>query len=85
MSVRRYGELAYFHFALTDADGNIVPDDDRAVAVEAIGGMRLRGMCNGDATSLESLAGPKMKTFRGELVAVGKGATGELRATLLAE
>jgi hypothetical protein len=39
-------------------------------------------MCNGDATSLESLAGPTMKTFRGELVAVGEGATGELCATL---
>ena len=82
VSVSRYGELAYFHFALVDADGNIVPDDDRTVVVEAVGGMRLRGMCNGDATSLESLAGPTMKTFRGELVAVGEGATGELCATL---
>ena len=82
VSVSRYGELAYFHFALVDADRNIVPDDDRTVVVEAVGGMRLRGMCNGDATSLESLAGPTMKTFRGELVAVGEGATGELCATL---
>ena len=82
VSEKRYGNLVYLHVALVDADGNMVPDDDRTVTAEAVGVMKLRGMCNGDATSLESLAGPRMKTFRGELVIVGEGCDGRIKASL---
>jgi beta-galactosidase len=67
---------------LVDANGNPVPDDDRTLEIRATGGLVFKAVCNGDPTSLEPFGVPRMKTFRGELVAIGEGASGSLDASI---
>ena len=55
---------------IVDADGNLCPDADSQVTVSVSGGGRFRGICNGDATSLEVFTKPTMKAFHGELSVV---------------
>lgn len=78
VSTERFGNLLFARATLVDAAGVPVPDDDRTLSVTATGGLAFKAVCNGDATSLEPFTRPRMKTFRGELVAVGEGAAGTL-------
>ena len=67
-----------------DAKGELCPDCDLPAAVRVFGG-KFRGVCNGDATSLEVFTEPKMRLFHGELVVTVEcgagGKEGELRVT----
>ena len=81
-STERFGNLVFTRATLVDAEGRLVPDDDRLLEVAATGGLRFKAVCNGDATSLELFTVPRMKTFRGELVAVGEGSAGTLDVKL---
>ena len=62
-----YPLLRYYRVRIVDADGNLCPDADNRVNVSVSGGGRFRGICNGDATSLEVFTEPTMKAFHGEL------------------
>ena len=57
-----------YRVKIVDKDGNLCPDADASLAVSVAGGGRFRGVCNGDATSLEVFVKPQMKAFHGELV-----------------
>ena len=65
-----YPLLRYYRVRIVDADGNLCPDADDRVTVSVSGGGRFRGICNGDATSLEVFTKPTMKAFHGELSVV---------------
>ena len=70
-----YPRLRYFRIRAVDEHGNLCPDCDLAISVRVNGG-KFRGICNGDATSLETFVKPCMRLFHGELVV-----TAELDAT----
>ncbi|MCQ2390260.1 MAG: DUF4982 domain-containing protein [Kiritimatiellae bacterium] len=61
-------ELGYFRVQVVDAAGNVCPHADNRINVAVLGAATFKGICNGDATSLESLVEPTMKAFHGELV-----------------
>lgn len=75
-------QLAYVTVEVVDANGTVCPDAalplEFAVTGEAA---RFKGVCNGDATSLEVFTEPKMTTFHGALV-VTLAAVKEGAATL---
>jgi beta-galactosidase len=79
---RRFGNLLFTRATLVDAAGTPVPDDDRPLTIRPAGGLSFKAVCNGDATSLEPFTRPRMKTFRGELVAIGEGPAGSLEISL---
>lgn len=61
-------ELAYITVSAIDSKGNLVPNCQDNIEVEVSGEGSFRGICNGDATSLEVFTQPKMKLFNGMLV-----------------
>ncbi len=63
-------DLAFVTVSLTDAKGTLIPNADDQLTFEVTGAGRFEGVCNGDATSLESFARPTMKLFNGQLVVV---------------
>ena len=83
VSSKRFGNLVFARMTLVDSNGNLVPDDDRTLAIKATGGLAFKAVCNGDPTSLEPFGVPRMKTFRGELVAIGEGVTGSFSASIV--
>ena len=60
--------LGWFRVRVVDADGRTCPRVDNRIDVKVSGAATFRGMCNGDATSLEPFTRPTMKAFNGELV-----------------
>lgn len=62
-------DLSYITVTLTDKDGNLCPDAADDIRVEVSGAGTFQGICNGDATSLESFVKPEMHLFHGMLVA----------------
>lgn len=62
-------DLSYITVALTDKDGTLCPDASDKIRVEVSGAGTFQGICNGDATSLESFVKPEMHLFHGMLVA----------------
>ena len=83
VSSKRFGNLVFARMTLVDSNGNLVPDDDRTLAIKATGGLAFKAVCNGDPTSLEPFGVPRMKTFRGELVAIGEGVAGSFSASIV--
>lgn len=79
---RRFGKLLFVTVTVVDKDGICVPDADCTIAVKAGEGLRFRGSCNGDATSLESFVKPRMKAFHGKLVAIFEGEGDAVVATI---
>lgn len=61
-------DLTFITATVLDKDGNIVPDADTQLSVSVSGSAIFRGICNGDATSLEPFTKPTMKAFHGQLV-----------------
>lgn len=61
-------DMTFFTVSIVDKDGNLVPDADNRVYVSVTGSAQFKGICNGDATSLEVFTKPTMKVFHGELV-----------------
>lgn len=62
-------DLSYITVALTDKNGTLCPDASDKIRVEVSGAGTFQGICNGDATSLESFVKPEMHLFHGMLVA----------------
>lgn len=60
--------MTFITVTATDKDGNIVPDADNQISVSVTGAANFKGICNGDATSLEVFTKPTMKLFHGQLV-----------------
>ena len=63
-------DLAFVTISLVDKNGTFVPDATDQLTFEIKGQGKFRGVCNGDATSLEVFTEPKMKLFAGQLVVV---------------
>lgn len=61
-------DLVFVSVRILDKDGNLCPDADNQLSFKVSGAGRFKGVCNGDATSLESFVKPIMKAFHGELV-----------------
>lgn len=60
-------DMAFLTVRIVDKDGNLCPDADTQVTVKVTGAGRFKGICNGDATSLEPFTRPTMKAFHGML------------------
>ena len=69
----KYDDVTFVTVSIVDKDGNLCPDADNRIDVEIVDGEFL-GICNGDATSLESMKQPTMKAFHGQLVFAYRGA-----------
>jgi beta-galactosidase len=71
---RRFGNLLFVEATVVDSAGNCVHSYSGTLEARGKGALKLKAMCNGDATSLEPFAGPRMKAFHGKLVAIFEGA-----------
>lgn len=65
-----WGDLVYVTVRAVDANGTLLPDADDDLAFEVAGDARFKAACNGDATSHQSFALPRMRLFHGQLVVV---------------
>ena len=65
-----YDDLAYIDVTAIDNYGNECPDADDEVTFSVAGDATFRGVCNGDATSLEPFTQPRMRLFHGKMVVV---------------
>ncbi len=63
-------DLAYITVQVADKEGNIVPDDDRAVKFDVKGAGSFRATANGDPTSLRLFHLPEMDLFSGAATAI---------------
>ena len=61
-------DMTFITVNILDANGNLVPDADSQISVSVTGAAKFKGICNGDATSLEVFTHPTMKAFHGQLV-----------------
>ena len=61
-------DITFITVNILDMNGNIVPDADQQINVSVSGAANFKGICNGDATSLEVFTKPTMKAFHGQLV-----------------
>ena len=85
-SLKADGEdITFITVNILDTDGNLVPDASNQINVEVSGAARFKGICNGDATSLEVFTKPTMKAFHGQLVigiqSNGKRGTATVKVT----
>jgi len=60
--------MTFLTLTAIDKDGNPVPDADNQIKVSVSGSASFKGICNGDATSLEVFTNPTMRLFHGQLV-----------------
>ena len=67
-------DLAFVTVSLEDKDGTFVPTATDQLRFEVEGAGTFRGVCNGDATSLEPFTEPTMRLFAGQLVVVVQAA-----------
>lgn len=63
-------DLAFITVSLIDKNGTLLPDADDDLQFSVEGAGNFRGVCNGDATSLQVMTEPQMKLFHGQLVVV---------------
>ena len=63
-------DLAFVTVSLVDKNGTLIPDAADQLQFDVSGAGSFRGVCNGDATSLEPFTQPTMKLFSGQLVVV---------------
>lgn len=61
-------DMLFLTVSALDANGTLCPDADNQITVSVKGAAQFRGICNGDATSLELFTRPTMKLFHGKLV-----------------
>ena len=61
-------DMTFITVNILDKNGTLVPDADNSIAVSVSGAASFKGICNGDATSLEVFTKPTMKAFHGQLV-----------------
>ena len=51
-----------------DKNGTLCPTANNSIKVRVKGNAKFKGICNGDATSLEVFTNPEMRLFNGQLV-----------------
>ncbi len=61
-------DMTFITVSILDKQGNLVPDAEHQLNVKVSGAAHFKGICNGDATSLELFTKPTMKAFHGQLV-----------------
>ena len=66
-------DLSFVTVSLVDKDGNPCPAASNNMTFKVTGAGKLRGACNGDATSLVSFCSTSMPLFSGALVVVVEG------------
>jgi beta-galactosidase len=68
---------------MRDSRGTLCPNASDKVTFDISGAGTLRGLCNGDPTSLESFLGSEMQLFHGQLVLVVQSSshTGKIKVT----
>lgn len=76
-------DLAFITVSMRDSKGTLCPDASDKVSFDVSGAGTLRGLCNGDPTSLESFLGSEMQLFHGQLVLVLQSSAqpGKIRVT----
>ena len=76
-------DLAFITVSMRDSKGTLCPDASDKVTFNVSGAGTLRGLCNGDPTSLESFLGSEMQLFHGQLVLVVQSSVqpGKIRVT----
>jgi len=72
------GDMAFVTARIVDKDGNLCPRADHSLSFAVDGPGIIAGLCNGDATSLESFKGSRMKAFNGMCVLYLQSAVGEM-------
>lgn len=80
-------DLAYITVYVADRDGNIVPDDSRAVKFKVSGAGTFEATANGDPTSLRPFQNPETDLFSGAATAIVRSAdtAGTLTFTVTAK
>ena len=63
-------DLSFITVSMLDSRGTLCPDASDKVAFSVSGAGTLRGLCNGDPTSMETFLGSEMHLFHGQLVLV---------------
>lgn len=61
-------DMAFIAVRIVDKEGNPCPEASNQLSFSVSGAGIFKGVCNGDATSLEGFTHPTMKAFNGELV-----------------
>lgn len=61
-------DMVFLTVSAVDASGVLCPFASNQIKVDVKGAAVFKGICNGDATSLESFTRPTMKLFNGKLV-----------------
>ncbi len=61
-------DMVFVTVRIVDKDGNLCPTAQNQLKFKVSGAGVFKGVCNGDATSLELFTQPTMKAFNGELV-----------------
>ncbi len=77
-------DLAYITVSLTDKNGTEIPTATDQLTFDVSGAGKFRGVCNGDATSLQPFTKPEMKLFSGKLVVTVQASDtkGEIKLTV---
>lgn len=70
-------DLAYVTVTIADDQGRLVPRSMDRLNFEVEGGAEIAAVCNGDATSHESLQGNTMKAFNGLCQVILRGISGK--------
>jgi len=71
-------DMAFITAQIVDKAGNLCPRADNSLSFEIEGSAEIVGLCNGDATSLESFKGNTMKAFNGLCVVYLRSVDGSL-------
>jgi beta-galactosidase len=78
-------DITFITVNILDKNGILVPDASNQMNVSVSGAAQFKGICNGDATSLEVFTKPTMKAFHGQLVICiqsnGKQGTATVKVT----
>lgn len=68
-------DLLFVTVQVADAEGNILPQDNRLVEFSVSGAGNFEATANGDPTSLRSFQKPEMELFSGAATAIARSAT----------
>jgi hypothetical protein len=76
-------DLSYIQIELIDKAGNVVPDRDTEIALEASGAGKIVAAGNADPTDMKSFRSMSPKTFKGKAMAIlqPSGNKGEIKLT----
>jgi beta-galactosidase len=77
-------DMAFVTVAVRDHDANLCPRADNTIAFSVTGPAEIAAVCNGDATSLESFQGTRIKAFNGMCVVYLRSLRGQAGVITLA-